>query len=76
VSARNAERPIPITSNRALTELVQSRRHLDAARSSLELALELFRELQWQATAIPLSVLEQVLGQLEQAEAVLWESAQ
>ena len=71
----NAERLVPITRNRALTELVQSRRHLDAARTSLELALELFRELKEHTAAIPLSVLEQVLGQLEQAEAVLWETA-
>jgi hypothetical protein len=70
------ERPIPITNNRALTELVQSRQQLDKARSSLELALSLFCKLKDEAAAVPITVLEQVLGQLEEAEATLWEAAQ
>jgi hypothetical protein len=69
------ERPIPITNNRALTELVQSRRQLDAARKSLGLAVELFRTLKTDAAGVPLTALEQVLGQLEDAEATLSESA-
>lgn len=71
-----AERPVPFTSSRAWTELVQSRKQVDAARRSLELALEIFRRLDDDPPAIPLSALERVLGQLEEAEAFLWETAQ
>jgi hypothetical protein len=70
----STERSIPFTSNRALTELVQSRQQLDAARRSLELALEIFNELD--ATPVPLPPLKEVLGQMERAEATLWEAAQ
>ena len=76
MQAESAERPIPITTNRALTELVQSRRQLDSARRSLELALDLFRTLKREAVGVPISALEQVLAQLEEAEATLWETAQ
>ena len=76
MQAESAERPIPITTNRALTELVQSRRQLDAARRSLELALVLFRTLKHEAVGVPIKALEQVLGQLEEAEATLWETVQ
>ena len=70
------EELIPVTSNRALTELAQSRRQLDAARKSLELAVDLFRTLKDDAAGVPITVLEQVLGQLEEAEATLWETAE
>ncbi len=70
------ERPVPFTTNRAWTELVQSRKQLDAARKSLELALEIFRRLGGHATAVPVIALERVLGQLEEAEDTLWETAQ
>ena len=70
------ERPIPFTSNRALTELVHSRKQLDAARRSLELGLEIFHELDQQVAGAPIGALETVLGQIEQAEAALWELAQ
>ena len=72
----STERPIPVTINRALTELVKGRRQLDSARTSLELALDLFRRLKGDAVGVPLYALEQVLGQLEEAEATLWETAQ
>ena len=72
----STERPIPVTINRALTELVKGRRQLDSARTSLELALDLFRRLKGDAVGVPLNELEQVLGQLEEAEATLWETAQ
>ena len=68
-------RVVPMTGNRALTELVRSRRQIDAARRSLELALEIFDKLE-AAPRIPRSSLSQVLGQLEIAEATLWEVAQ
>jgi hypothetical protein len=72
--AESTERSIPFTSNRALTELVQSRQQLDGARRSLELALEIFRGLAM--TPVPLSPLQEVLAQMERAEATLWEAAQ
>jgi len=55
---------------------VQSRKQVDAARRSLELALEIFHRLDDDPPTIPLSALERVLGQLEEAEASLWEAAQ
>ncbi len=70
------ERHVPFTTNRAWTELVQSRKQLDASRKSLQLALEIFRGLGGQAAAVPVIALERVLGQLEEAEATLWETAQ
>ena len=71
-----AERPIPFTSNRALTELVHSRKQLDAARRSLELGLEIFQRLDPRMAGAPIGALEDVLGQIEEAEAALWELAQ
>jgi len=70
------ERPIPYTTNRALTELVHSRKQLDAARRSLELGLEIFYRLQEETAGAPIGALEDVLGQIEEAEAALWELAQ
>jgi hypothetical protein len=72
----STERPIPFTNNRALTELVHSRKQLDAARKSLELGLEILRQLDGEAAGAPIRALEQVLSQLEEAEAALWELAQ
>ncbi|MGZ5301804.1 MAG: hypothetical protein ACXWEJ_08275 [Actinomycetota bacterium] len=69
------QRPVPFTTNRALTELVRSRQRLDEARRSLELALEIFGRLD-EATTTPISPLREVLGQIEVAEATLWEVAQ
>jgi hypothetical protein len=70
------ERPIPFTSNRALTELVHGRKQLDAARRSLELGLDIFHKLDTEAAWAPVGALEEVLAQIEQAEAALWELAQ
>ena len=70
------ERPIPFTSNRALTELVHSRKQLDSARRSLELGLEILHELNDELAVVPIGALEDVLTQVEQAEAALWELAQ
>lgn len=71
-----AERPIPFTSNRALTELVHSRKQLDGARRSLELGLEILHRLDDEMVGAPIRALEDVLGQVEEAEAALWELAQ
>jgi len=68
-------RPVPFTKNRALTELVRSRQRLDEARRSLELALEIFNRLDGPGWALR-SPLKEVLGQIEMAEATLWEAAQ
>ena len=76
MQTESVERPVPFTTNRAWTELVQSRRQLDAARRSLQLALEIFGGLDPAPPAVPRSALERVLGQLEEAEASLWEAAQ
>ena len=70
------ERPIPFTSNRALTELVHSRKQLDSARRSLELGLEILHQLNDELVVVPIGALEDVLTQVEQAEAALWELAQ
>ncbi len=64
---------IPFTYSRAATELIQSRRRVDEARKSLELALEIFRTLDESPTHVPIQSLFGVLGQLEVAEAALWE---
>lgn len=76
MQTESVDRPVPFTTNRALTELVHSRQQVDAARKSLLLALDIFRRLDPAPPAVPLSALEGVLGQLEEAEASLWEAAQ
>jgi hypothetical protein len=68
-----SESLVPFTHGRAATELIQSWRHVAEARTSLELALEIFSALDDPATRLPLQSLYQVLGQLEESEAVLWE---
>jgi len=76
MQVESVDRPVPFTINRAWTELVQTRHEVDSARRSLELALVIFRSLGPEPSAVPLSALERVLGQLEEAEASLWEAAQ
>ena len=76
MKAETVDRPVPFISNRAWTELVQSRQQVDAARRSLELALEIFRRLGPDPQPVPVSALERVLGQLEEAGTSLWEAAQ
>ena len=68
-------RAVPFTNNRAQTELVRARQQLDAAARSLALALEIFGTLNGESAGMPISALQRVLGQLEEAEAALWESA-
>jgi len=64
-------RPVPFTGERALTELVRCRRHLDAAVESLELAVEIFSRLHGETEGPSLGVLEDLLGKVEEAEAAL-----
>ena len=68
-------RSIPFTRNRALTEVVRCRQRLDEARRSLELALEIFQRLD-EPTSLPVARLGDVLAQIEEAEATLWEAAE
>ena len=68
-------RPIPFTRNRALTEVVRSRQRLDEARRSLELALEIFQRLD-ETMSVPVGAPRENSGQIEEAEATLWEAAQ
>lgn len=63
--------PVPFTGERALTELVRCRRHLDAAVESLELAVEIFSRLSGEADGPALGVFEELLGKREEAEAAL-----
>lgn len=64
-------RHIPMTYDRAATELVRCRRHLQTARESLEVALEIFERLNGKVEGTLTASLEEVLGELEEAEAEL-----
>ena len=70
------ERLVPSRATSASREVLQSRRYVDAARRSLELAVGMYDGADQQATGARVSALEQVLRQLEEAEAVLWEASQ
>ncbi len=70
------ERLVPSRATSASREVLQSRRYVDAARRSLELAVGMYDGADQQATGAQVSALEQVLRQLEEAEAVLWEASQ
>lgn len=65
------ERRVPMTYDRAATELIRCRRHLQTARESLEVALEIFERLNGNLEGSPAASLEGVLGGLEEAEATL-----
>jgi len=64
-------RQIPVTYDRAATELIRCRRHLRTARESLEVALEILERLNGKSEGTPTASLEEVLGGLEEAEAML-----
>jgi hypothetical protein len=70
------ERLVPSRATSASREVVRSRQHVDAARRSLELAVEMYCGVGGDAAGAPVSELEHVLGQLEEAEAALWEVSQ
>jgi hypothetical protein len=68
-----SESLVPFTYGRAATELIQCRRHVGEARTSLELALQIFSRLNENPAGVPIQSLYSVLGQLEEVEAALWE---
>ena len=70
------ERLLPTRATSASREVVRSRQYVDAARRSLELAVEMYGGAGREAAGAPVSVLEEVLRQLEEAEAALWEASQ
>jgi hypothetical protein len=72
----SSERLVPSRGTSASREVIQCREYIDAARSCLALALEMYDGADEQVTGAPVPALEQVLMQLEQAEAVLWETSQ
>lgn len=61
-----ASRPVPFTEERALTEVAQSRRYLEAAVRSLELAAEILESLDG-AGAEP-AALRGILSRLREVE--------
>ena len=72
----SSERLVPSRGTSASREVIQCREYIDAARSCLALALEMYDGADEQVTGAPVPALEQVLMQLGQAEAVLWETSQ
>ena len=70
------ERLVPSRATSASREVVQSRQYIDAARRSLELAVAMYGGADRRAAGAPVSALQHALGQLEEAEAVLWEASQ
>jgi hypothetical protein len=70
------ERSVSSRATSASREVIQSREYIDAARSSLELAIEMYGRADEQVARAPVAALEHVLRQLEEAEAVLWEVSQ
>ena len=69
-------RLVPSRATSASREVARSRQHVDAARRSLELAVAMYSGADGEATGAPVSALEHVLGQLEEAETALWEASQ
>lgn len=70
------ERPIPFTPERAATELIASRRHLEAARDSLALALRIAGSLNGEWRPEVRRHLAHVLGRLEEAQAALGQATE
>jgi hypothetical protein len=71
MQSETMRRQIPFTRERAATELISTRQHLEAARASLSLALRIVARLngEWDPGAVPR--LERVLMRLEEAQAAL-----
>ena len=72
----SSERLVPSRGTSASREVIQCREYIDAARSCLELAVEMYGGADEQVGEAPLSALEQVVRQLAESEAVLWEVSQ
>jgi hypothetical protein len=70
------EQLVPSRTISASREVVRSRQYVDAARRSLAIAVEIYTGAGEDPASVPLAALERVLGQLEEAEAALWEVAQ
>jgi hypothetical protein len=66
-------RPIPTRATTAFREIVRGRNLIDAARNSLELALEIHSGAAEETSWVPVPTLERVLAQLDEVEAALWE---
>jgi hypothetical protein len=69
------DRLVPTRATSASREVVRSREYLDAARHSLELAIEIVGRSDIEPASVPISALDRVLGLLQEAEAALWEAA-
>ena len=72
----SSERLVPSRGTSASREVIQCREYIDAARSCLALAVEMYGGADEQVAAAQIPPLEHVLIQLEEAEAVLWEMSQ
>ena len=72
----SSERLVPSRGTSASREVIQCREYIDAARSCLQLAVEMYDGAGQQVAGAPVPALEHVLIQLEEAEAVLWEMSQ
>ena len=70
------ERLVPSRAISVSREIVQSREYVDAARRTLELAVEMHGGADEQSARALVSAMEQVVRLLEEAEAVLWEASQ
>jgi hypothetical protein len=69
----SSERFVPSRGTSASREVIQCREYIDAARSCLELAVEMYGGAEEQVAGAPVPALEEVLIQLEEAEAILWD---
>ena len=72
----SSERLVPSRGTSASREVIQCREYIDAARSCLALAVEMYGGSDEQVAGESVPELEHVLKQLEQAEATLWEMSQ
>jgi hypothetical protein len=72
----SSERLVPSRGTSASREVIQCREYIDAARSCLKLAVEIYGGADELVAGSPVPALEHVLMQLEEAEAVLWEVSQ
>ena len=71
----SSERLVPPRGTSGSRDVVQGREYIDAARSCLELAVEIYGGDE-QVTGAHVPAIEQVLAQLAEAEATLWEMSQ
>lgn len=72
----SSDRLVPSRGTSASREVIQSREYIDAARNCLELAVEIYGGDDEQLIGAHVPAIEHVLGQLAEAEAILWEMSQ